>query len=723
MSDTEQAHGKRINDQDDAKAETEQTPEAKRAKAGDSDKPTDSQQQPARTFLGEADVGITQFITPGWGGFDAIIKHRFADFFVNEIDQEGSVVHLTSYTDAVDPEPPKSQEEEEIEKLNVPEDPQEAFEEAFERLKTVLGDDDAYRGSVVHLTSYTDAVDPEPPKSQEEEEIEKLNVPEDPQEAFEEAFERLKTVLGDDDAYRIKRHLEATEEQTREQRTLLLDRELDKDQRTFIYSITNNFLPTQVTCETVDGKMTFVRRVAGSAEKPARRRRGRGPEWHHLGDYCYFVMQKENRESMDVMHQIARSLKIKPRLLGVAGTKDKRGITVQRCSAYRVDHTRLMWASKKLQGARLGNFSYGDRELRLGDLGGNQFRVVLRHVQGADEQSLQPVLEGIRDTGFINYYGMQRFGTNSIPSHSIGIAVLKADWHEATDLVLRPRPGDRPDVEKARKIWVSTKDAKATLAALPQRSALAEHSILQQFSKQGNATNAAAAFAAVPRNLRLMYVHAYQSYIWNSAVSKRIELFGVQKPVPGDLVVKAQGFSSKALPDSSEEADGSEEDEAAVGDAGRVEPVLVTAENADQFSIYDVVLPLPGWAVKYPEHQVKSVYKDLMEEDGLSPFSLDKHPVKEYKLAGAYRHMVIKPRDFAYEWMRYNNDKLPLARSDSDAIEGKHVPESIEFGEHVALKLAFDLPSSAYATMLLRELMRQETASGHQTRLSTKAGC
>ncbi|KAJ2341271.1 multisubstrate pseudouridine synthase 7, partial [Coemansia sp. RSA 2673] len=53
---------------------------------------------------------------------------------------------------------------------------------------------------------------------------------------------------------------------------------------------------------------------------------------------------------------------------------------------------------------------------------------------------------------------------------------------------------------------------------------------------------------------------------------------------------------------------------------------------------------------------------------------------------------------------------------------GKHVPEGIEFGEHVALKLKFDLPSSAYATMLLRELMRQETAAGHQTKLSGNTG-
>ena len=40
-------------------------------------------------------------------------------------------------------------------------------------------------------------------------------------------------------------------------------------------------------------------------------------------------------------------------------------------------------------------------------------------------------------TGFINYYGLQRFGSTSIPTHSIGIEILKADYKEAVDLILK----------------------------------------------------------------------------------------------------------------------------------------------------------------------------------------------------------------------------------------------------------------------------------------------
>ncbi|KAJ1733124.1 multisubstrate pseudouridine synthase 7 [Coemansia sp. Benny D160-2] len=661
--------GKRKCDEAGADTPSEQNSLAKRAKddtssAQDTGPPKPKELSQQQQYLSEADVGITEFVTRGWTGFDAIIKHRFSDFFVNEIDRAGRVEHLTLYTEVDDPEPPATEEEKAIEELG--------------------------------------------------------GVPDDPQEAFDQGMSRLAEILGEHDALLIKKHLDLDQNsdtglpESAGEHSVTLDRELSKDLRRQVYMVTNNFLPTRVGCETVDGKLQFTRKDAQKSKQqrqPARRA-GRGAsQWRHIGDYCHFVMQKENHDTMDVLSQIARHLRVSQRTLGVAGTKDKRGITVQRCSAYRVDHSRLIWASNRLRGARLGNYSYAASELKLGDLGGNQFRIILRHVVGADPESLEPVLQGIRTTGFVNYYGMQRFGTQAISSHTVGVAVLKADWHAAVDLLLKPRPGDREDVRRARDTWYQAKDAEAALKLLPQKAALAECSILRAFQKSRDASNAAGAFAAIPRNLRLMYVHAYQSYVWNAAVSARIRLHGFGGAVPGDLVIRAQAFSA---------ADGKEEGEEE--GASRVEPTLVTEDNMDQYTIYDVVLPLPGWAVKYPEHAVRDVYDETMKKDGLSPVELNKHPLKEYRLAGAYRHMVIRPRDFSYEWMRYNDDKQPLARSDSDAIEGKHDPESIAFGDHVALKLAFDLPSSAYATMLLRELMRKETAAGFQSNLSSKSG-
>ncbi|KAJ2526396.1 hypothetical protein EV175_007660, partial [Coemansia sp. RSA 1933] len=88
---------------------------------------------------------------------------------------------------------------------------------------------------VEHLTSYMDVDDPEPPATEEEKSIEKLQVPDDPKEALDQGVDRLAGILDETDAARIKAHLEITEHQMLEERSLVLDRGLDKDMRKQVY--------------------------------------------------------------------------------------------------------------------------------------------------------------------------------------------------------------------------------------------------------------------------------------------------------------------------------------------------------------------------------------------------------------------------------------------------------------------------------------------------------
>ena len=43
-----------------------------------------------------------------------------------------------------------------------------------------------------------------------------------------------------------------------------------------------------------------------------------------------------------------------------------------------------------------------------------------------------------------------------------------------------------------------------------------------------------------------MYVHAYQSYVWNAIVSERIRTFGAEKPAVGDLVFETAEDADEA---------------------------------------------------------------------------------------------------------------------------------------------------------------------------------
>lgn len=47
------------------------------------------------------------------------------------------------------------------------------------------------------------------------------------------------------------------------------------------------------------------------------------------------------------------------------------------------------------------------------------------------------------------------------------------------------------------------------------------------------------AFTSISKNTRFIYIHAYQSFVWNMAVSQRIKRFGKQVLI-GDLVVSKE---------------------------------------------------------------------------------------------------------------------------------------------------------------------------------------
>jgi tRNA pseudouridine13 synthase len=133
--------------------------------------------------------------------------------------------------------------------------------------------------------------------------------------------------------------------------------------------------------------LSFIHFFVGGGERPDR---GNYPP------YIHFTLQKTNRDTQDALGYLSRILHVNIKDLSVAGTKDKRGVTVQRVSLRRGNKTvEDVWKSANQsnrrsieeilsqrgeRGVRIADFNYRKAGLELGMLKGNVFVITLRYV-------------------------------------------------------------------------------------------------------------------------------------------------------------------------------------------------------------------------------------------------------------------------------------------------------------------------------------------------------
>jgi tRNA pseudouridine13 synthase len=225
-----------------------------------------------------------------------------------------------------------------------------------------------------------------------------------------------------------------------------------------------------------------------------------------------------------------------------------------------------------------------------------------------------------------------------------------------------------------------------------------------------------------------MYVHAYQSLVWNFAAGERWRLYGDQV-VAGDLVLVNE-FNDKTGKNSGIEqvdADGElvvlpdANDMASSADDMFERAKALSAEEAASgiYTIFDVVLPLPGFDILYPANEMTDFYKRFMgsEQGGkLDPFGM-RRKWKDISLSGSYRKLLSRPGpDYSFEVRRYANDDQQFVETDLEKLKretnsGAHSAageqkDTEEMPDKVAVIIKLQLGSSQYATMALRELMK-----------------
>lgn len=375
----------------------------------------------------------------------------------------------------------------------------------------------------------------------------------------------------------------------------------DKEKRAALHKCLKESFGKQINNETkaVDEKKFIIVQKSTKHDQ----QRALGWQWPH--EMTHFVMHKENVDTLQAIADLSNQLKMKPALFAYAGTKDKRGKTSQWISVKKMEPMKIFQAAKRCQGLRVGNFKFLAEPLRLGSLKGNRFRIALRSVKG-EKEDIEKSLESLRDFGFVNYYGLQRFGNcQKIPTHVIGKALLASDFKQAVELILQERDGEPWYMGKMRKTYADTKDAKQALECLHSTNTCVEARLLHGLVKHGG-TNYLQALLNLPRNMLMLYTHAYQSFMWNQIASKRREI-GLEV-VEGDLVYAENSTLEEA---AVEDVAATADDEDAKDEEVEMEETLqeskfitmvraLTKEDIDSktFTIYDIVMPLPGYDIK-----------------------------------------------------------------------------------------------------------------------------
>ncbi|KAG9396793.1 Pseudouridine synthase, TruD [Carpediemonas membranifera] len=445
----------------------------------------------------------------------------------------------------------------------------------------------------------------------------------------------------------------------------------DKDARRTFHQTVRRCLPA--TESNSKGETIVLKHAKRPREAP-----WPDPAHKHL----HFVLYKENRDTSATIKRLAMFTGTSNSFFAWAGTKDKRGVTVQRVSGFKIRPEKLLAAVAKINAeakdeARVlvGNFSLGD-QLGLGDLSGNRFDLILRDLEG-DSEDIASACKSLAERGFVNYFGLQRFSTTKIPTHQVGAHLWRRDFEAALDLMMTPLESDSDTERAAKEHWLTTREM-GPLPGCIGRFNGALKAILGPIKIKGYSRGSIIeGFSKLHKNDRSMFLAAYQSYVFNLATTHRLSQ-SKDSLIVGDLVLK---------------------------DKKARNPTIVTEEDVTSsvYSISDVVLPLFGETTIFPKNATGEFMKELIAAEGI----VMEECRQPFTQMGAYRGILNSASDVEWDIVSYSSPDSKLTLTERDQLEGTTLPESDEAKTRRALHISFSLASSTYATMALRELMKE----------------
>ncbi len=373
------------------------------------------------------------------------------------------------------------------------------------------------------------------------------------------------------------------------------------------------------------------------------------------GNFTVIRVRKVNWDTLNFVRVLSKKLKISQKRIEYAGTKDKKALSVQYFTIYGLNEEQVeRLKSLRIKDVEIEVLGKSKNRISLGDLIGNRFKIRVRY---CNYFTVDETLEELKEKGSPNYFGLQRFGTMRFLTHKVGLEILKRNYEEAFwTYVAMPFEGENPEIKKLREELWESRDPVFGLRNYPPY--LRYERILLQALREGKTEEQA--LLKLPKNLKLMFVHAYQSYIFNKVLSERIREFGSLKTIEREDYAGFIGDLNgiKVLRDEYYPVDWR---------IKRIKYLIKVGRAA-------LAIPLPGYETEL-RGWTGRILKEFLDEDNVKLEDF-KHEYAEFTSRGSYRIAETPFSEFNY------------------SLEGKNI------------LFKFILPKGCYATVFLREFTK-----------------
>lgn len=145
---------------------------------------------------------------------------------------------------------------------------------------------------------------------------------------------------------------------------------MTKEQRGMVHNIVKQSFGSAIVSSTISKvdkrffKFSKFKKNVGNDQRT---------KWLWPGEYTYFMVYKENLDTMKAAGDLSQGLNTNAKSISYAGTKDKRAKTTQWFCIRKRDPEKISKSADMKKAIHVGNFMFKNEPLKLGHLSGNRY--------------------------------------------------------------------------------------------------------------------------------------------------------------------------------------------------------------------------------------------------------------------------------------------------------------------------------------------------------------